>query len=79
MPQLLVVFNYTVNTTGPCVTPSTTGTITVTPDGTINNLGTRNRNQTVCINTRSQILPSSEPEQRQVGYLPEHPAHLLAV
>ncbi|MBK7560516.1 MAG: PKD domain-containing protein [Chitinophagaceae bacterium] len=51
-PTVSGTFNYTVNTTGPCVTPSTTGTITVTPDGTITlTSAPGTNNQTVCINT----------------------------
>ncbi len=51
-PTVSGVFNYTVNTTGPCVTPTATGTITVTADGTITlTSGPGTNNQTVCINT----------------------------
>ncbi len=51
-PSVSGVFNYTVNTTGPCVNPTATGTITVTPDGTITLTSAPGTdNQTVCINT----------------------------
>jgi len=51
-PTVSGVFNYTVNTTGPCVTPTATGTITVRPDGTITlTSAPGTNNQTVCINT----------------------------
>jgi PKD repeat protein len=51
-PTVSGVFNYTVNTTGPCVNPNATGTITVTPDGTITlTSAPGTNNQTVCINT----------------------------
>ena len=51
-PTVPGTFNYTVSTTGPCLTPTATGTITVNNDGTItltSAVGTNN--QTVCINT----------------------------
>lgn len=51
-PSVSGTFIYTVNTTGPCVKPSTTGTITVTADATLaltSAAGTDN--QTLCINT----------------------------
>lgn len=51
-PTVSGVFNYTVNTTGPCVTPTATGTITITPDATINLTSAPGTdNQTKCINT----------------------------
>ena len=51
-PTVSGVFNYTVNTTGPCINPTATGTITVTPDGTITLTSAPGTdNQTVCINT----------------------------
>ncbi|MGQ0737801.1 MAG: PKD domain-containing protein, partial [Bacteroidota bacterium] len=51
-PTVAGTFNYTVNTTGPCVNPSTTGTITVTPDGTVTLTSAPGTdNQTLCINT----------------------------
>lgn len=51
-PSVSGTFNYTVNTTGPCVTPSKTGTITVTPDATLNlTSAPGTNNQTRCINT----------------------------
>ena len=51
-PTVSGVFNYTVSTTGPCVNPSLSGTITVLANSTIvlsSAAGTDN--QTVCINT----------------------------
>lgn len=51
-PTVSGVFPYTVNTTGPCVTPTATGTITVTADGTIAlTSAAGSDNQTLCINT----------------------------
>jgi len=51
-PTVSGVFNYTVNTTGPCVNPTATGTITVTADGTVTLTSAPGTdNQTVCINT----------------------------
>jgi gliding motility-associated-like protein len=51
-PTVAGTFNYTVNTTGPCVNPTATGTITVTPDGTVTLTSAPGTdNQTVCINT----------------------------
>lgn len=51
-PTVSGTFNYTVNTTGPCVNPTATGTITVTPDATITlTSAPGTNNQTVCINT----------------------------
>jgi hypothetical protein len=51
-PTVSGVFNYTVNTTGPCVTPTATGTITITPDATISLTSAPGTdNQTKCINT----------------------------
>ncbi len=50
-PTVAGVFNYTVLTTGPCVIPTATGTITVTGDGTLtltSAVGTDN--QSLCIN-----------------------------
>jgi len=41
-------FNYTVTALGPCVRPTATGTITVTPDATID-LTSGNNDQTICI------------------------------
>ncbi len=51
-PIVAGTFIYTVNTTGPCVNPTTTGTITVTADGTVTLTSAPGTdNQTVCINT----------------------------
>lgn len=51
-PTVSGTFNYTVNTAGPCVKPTATGTIIVTPDATINlTSGAGTNNQTKCINT----------------------------
>ncbi len=51
-PTASGIFNYTVNTTGPCVTPSANGTITVTANGTVTlTSGAGTDNQTVCINS----------------------------
>lgn len=51
-PTVSGVFPYTVNTAGPCVTPSATGTITVTGDATITlSSAAGSDNQTLCINT----------------------------
>ena len=50
-PSVSGTFNYTVNTTGPCITPTTTGTITVTANATITlTSAPGTNNQTVCIN-----------------------------
>jgi gliding motility-associated-like protein len=51
-PAVSGAFTYTVNTNGPCVKPTATGTITVTADATLSlssSAGTDN--QTICINT----------------------------
>ncbi|MBK6379424.1 MAG: PKD domain-containing protein [Chitinophagaceae bacterium] len=46
------IFNYTVTTTGPCLTPQATGTITVTDNATIAlTSAVGSDNQTLCINT----------------------------
>ncbi|MFZ1451594.1 MAG: PKD domain-containing protein, partial [Ferruginibacter sp.] len=46
------VFNYTVTTTGPCLTPQATGTITVTDNATLAlTSAAGSDNQTLCINT----------------------------
>lgn len=51
-PTVAGTFNYTVNTTGPCINPTTTGTLTVTPDATLTlTSAPGTNNQTVCINT----------------------------
>jgi gliding motility-associated-like protein len=51
-PSQAGVFDYTVTTSGPCITPTTTGRITVTPDATISlSSGAGSDNQTICINT----------------------------
>ncbi len=51
-PTVAGTYNYTVTTTGPCVTPSANGTITVTADGTLTLTSAPGTdNQTVCINT----------------------------
>ncbi len=51
-PTVPGIFNYTVTTTGPCITPQATGTITVTDDGTITLTSVAGSdNQTLCINT----------------------------
>src|SRR5213075_741067 len=50
-PSISGVFNYTITTTGPCVNPSLSGTITVTANGTISLSSSAGTNtQTVCIN-----------------------------
>ncbi|MFN8251350.1 MAG: PKD domain-containing protein [Ferruginibacter sp.] len=50
-PAVSGIFNYTVATTGPCVKPSATGTITVTADATLSLTSAAGTdNQTVCIN-----------------------------
>ncbi|MBL7696138.1 MAG: gliding motility-associated C-terminal domain-containing protein [Ferruginibacter sp.] len=52
IPTVAGTFTYTVNTAGPCVLPSATGTITVTPDATLNlTSAAGTNNQTLCINT----------------------------
>ncbi len=52
IPTVSGTFNYTVNTTGPCVKPTANGTITVNADATINlTSATGTDNQTICINT----------------------------
>jgi gliding motility-associated-like protein len=51
-PTVSGTFNYNVNSTGPCFNPTASGTITVTPDGTITlTSAPGTNNQTVCINT----------------------------
>ncbi|HYC40725.1 MAG TPA: PKD domain-containing protein [Chitinophagaceae bacterium] len=51
-PTVSGTFNYAVNITGPCVTPTASGTINVTADGTITLTSAPGTdNQTVCINT----------------------------
>ncbi len=51
-PTVVGTFNYTVNTTGPCGTPTATGTITVNDNSTLNlSSGPGSNVQTVCINT----------------------------
>jgi gliding motility-associated-like protein len=51
-PTVPGTFNYTVTTTGPCLTPQATGTITVTDNATIAlTSGAGSDNQTLCINT----------------------------
>jgi gliding motility-associated-like protein len=50
-PTVSGVFNYTVSTTGPCINPSASGTITVTADGTLTlTSAPGTTTQTVCIN-----------------------------
>ena len=50
-PSVSGIFNYTVNTTGPCIIPTASGRITVTDDGTITLTSAPGTdNQTVCIN-----------------------------
>ena len=48
-PSVSGTFNYTISTTGPCIKPTVTGSLTVTPDATVT-LTTANNNQTVCVN-----------------------------
>ena len=48
-PTVSGTFNYTISTTGPCIKPTVTGSLTVTPDATVT-LTTANNNQTVCVN-----------------------------
>ncbi|MEO7924681.1 MAG: PKD domain-containing protein [Chitinophagaceae bacterium] len=51
-PTVAGTFNYTVTSTGPCITPTATGTITINPDATITlSSPAGSDNQTVCINT----------------------------
>ncbi len=51
-PTVAGTFNYTVTTTGPCVKPALTGTITVTPNSTISlTSGAGSNIQTLCANT----------------------------
>lgn len=51
-PTVSGTFNYTVSTIGPCVNPTATGTITVTPDATVTLTSAAGTdNQTICINT----------------------------
>lgn len=50
-PTVAGVFNYTVSTTGPCVVPTATGTITVTADGTLTlTSAPATTSQSLCIN-----------------------------
>ena len=50
-PSTTGTFNYTVTTSGsPCLNPSLTGTITVTPNGSIS-LTSGNATQTLCVNS----------------------------
>ena len=48
-PTVFGVFNYTVNTTGPCLTPSATGTITVNESSSIS-IQSGSLTNTICIN-----------------------------
>jgi len=48
-PSVSGTFNYTISTTGPCIKPTVTGSLIVTPDATVT-LTTANNNQTVCVN-----------------------------
>jgi IgGFc binding protein len=48
-PTVSGTFNYTITTTGPCIKPTATGSLIVTPDATVT-LTTANNNQTVCVN-----------------------------
>ena len=48
-PSVSGTFNYTISTTGPCIKPTASGSLTVTPDATVT-LTTANNNQTVCVN-----------------------------
>ncbi len=51
-PSVAGIFNYTVTTTGPCVKPALSGTITVTPNGTISlSSGAGSNIQTLCTNS----------------------------
>jgi gliding motility-associated-like protein len=51
-PSAAGTYNYTVTTTGPCVTPSANGTITVNDNSTLTlSSGAGSNLQTVCINT----------------------------
>ena len=51
-PSVPGTFNYTVSTTGPCIKPSATGVITVTPDATISLSSAAGTDaQTICNNS----------------------------
>ncbi len=50
IPNAAAVINYTVQTTGPCLTPSATGSVTVNGDATAS-LASGSVNQSICINT----------------------------
>ena len=51
-PTVSGTFNYTATTAGPCLNASQNGTITITPDGTINlTSAVGSDNQTICINS----------------------------
>ncbi|MEO6254087.1 MAG: PKD domain-containing protein [Ferruginibacter sp.] len=50
-PTTAGTYNYTVSTTGPCIKPTASGTLIVTPDATVTLRAGDNDNQTVCINT----------------------------
>ena len=50
-PSVAGVFNYTVSTTGPCINPTATGTITVRANTTLTlTSAPGTNNQTLCIN-----------------------------
>ena len=56
-PTVSGTFNYTVTTTGPCVTPSLSGTITVNANSTINLSSAPGTDaQTVCINNAINLI-----------------------
>ena len=51
-PSVSGTFNYTVSTTGPCIKPTAAGTVTVTPNATINlSSAAGTDGQTLCQNT----------------------------
>jgi hypothetical protein len=51
-PTVSGIFNFTITTTGPCVNPTASGTITVRADGTLTlTSAPGTTNQTVCVNT----------------------------
>ena len=56
-PTVSGTFNYTVTTTGPCINPSLSGTITVNPSPVINAVS----NATYCNNTAGAAIAFSSP------------------
>lgn len=79
-PTVSGTFNYSVSTTGPCIKPSATGTITVTADATLlltSAAGTDN--QTICINTPLTAITYSVGGSGNGGTVTGLPAGLTGI